>query len=101
MIQQSLFDPNPQVHKKTKGEEARENLDRVRSRIEQAILDFFRISTVGTEFHAEDLCGYIQAKGLTCAPDSPGRIMRALRREGSVSYVVVSRKESLYRVNAL
>ena len=32
------------------------------------------------------------------APDSPGRIMRALRQSGVIHYELVNRKKSLYKV---
>jgi hypothetical protein len=82
--------------KKTRGEENKENFDRVRSKIEQSILDFMDSIGDGGQFHAEDLFVYITGRGISCAPDSPGRIMRALKREKVIDYFVVSRKESLY-----
>ena len=91
--QLSLFAVN-----KRKKETAKDNLERVRSRIEMSIMEFWGSLEIGTEFHVAELNEYINADGITCAPDSPGRIMRLLKHQGDINYTVVSRKESLYRV---
>lgn len=77
---------------------AKENLKRVRSRLEVAILDFFRSLDRYGEFHAEELLHFIGERGITCAPDSPGRIMRLLKKEHEIDYTLVSRKGSLYKI---
>jgi hypothetical protein len=38
---------------------------------------------------------------LNVAPDSPSRILRELRKQGRVDYIVVNRAASLYRVVAV
>src|SRR4030095_3103600 len=76
-------------------EEPEEHLERVSSRIARAIVQFCREHK---EFHADELrAAVIQATGST-APGSADRILRDLRKRGIVDYVVVSRRESFYRV---
>ena len=75
---------------------------RVRSRIGSLILEFCR-RQVGI-FHMEDLRKFVECEANRepflghIAPDSPGRILRQLRQEGYMGYVVISRAESLYKV---
>ena len=79
----------------------REERSRVRSRIGSLIMEFFRHNNSNTfrTFHMELLRKYVEMGiGGKVAPDSPGRIMRQLRQEGFLDYIVVSRRQSLYRV---
>jgi hypothetical protein len=77
------------------GGEQQENLERVSSRIERAILGFCREHR---EFHADDLRrAVITATGIA-APASADRILRLLRQRGKLDYRVVNRRESLYEV---
>ncbi len=72
-----------------------EHLERVSSRIGQAIIDFCRRNP---KFHADDLRQHvILATGIT-APASADRVLRDLRQRKVIDYRVVSRKESLYEV---
>lgn len=74
------------------------NLERVSARIGRYVEAFFdeRLK-LGGAFHAKDLVDYVQEKIVGIAPDSPGRIMRQLKREGRIDYEVESRADSRYR----
>ena len=93
MVQMTLF----------QDKKRKDNLERVRGNIERVLLAFakHRIDTNNPEFYAEDLLLAVESAFIPCAPDSPGRIMRLLRREGLINYKVVSRKDSLYRLVSL
>jgi hypothetical protein len=81
--------------------EQKENLDRVASRINGAVLLFCQLNLADQMglFYMEDLRLYINRScGLEVAPDSPGRILRNLRQRGLVEYRVLSRKDSLYEL---
>lgn len=71
---------------------------RVQSAIGGAVLAFCRqrLKTTGT-FHGDELQSYVTQEE-PCAPGSPDRILRALRRAGRLDYQLVSRSKSLYRV---
>ena len=73
-----------------------ENLERVTGALEPHILAFFA-QTTGT-FHMEDLRQFIARRKVSCAPGSPERILRDLRKRGELNYVLESRRQSLYRV---
>jgi hypothetical protein len=73
------------------------HLIRVRSKVTLAIESFFARMSEGDEFHAQDLRDYVTALVPGIAPASPDRILRDMRQRGEVDYVVVSRKDSLYR----
>ena len=75
-----------------------EELERVTSAISRAILAFCRVRLATDPlFHADDLRAFVLRAHPT-APASADRILRALRRAGLVSYHVVNRRQSLYRV---
>ena len=74
----------------------REERDRVYARIAPLILDFHAMHP-GELFHAEQLRIYVRSFAPEIAPDSPGRILRALRLEGRLNYVVINRRHSLYQ----
>jgi len=69
---------------------------RVRSRIEVLVLEFCR-QQGGGMFFMNELNWYVWRRVRT-APDSPGRVLRELRREGRVHIKLVSRSRSLYQV---
>ena len=69
---------------------------RVYSKIAPVIMDF-AAAYAGRLFYADDLRRYVVSKRLEVAPDSPGRILRVLRQEGRLDYVVVDRSLSLYQ----
>jgi hypothetical protein len=71
-----------------------DHLSRVRERIGDAILDFCQ-SREGP-WHMDDLRRHVVRHVGVIAPASPDRILRALRRDGKLNYVVLSRKGSLY-----
>lgn len=79
--------------------EQSENLERVSARIGGVIVEFFESRKPGDRFHMGTLADFVIEK-VGGAPDSPSRIMRALRRERVIGYRVVSRKDSLYEIEA-
>ncbi len=76
------------------------NLNRVSEKIRSIVRAFFADKAHGRQFTINELTRFVSLRE-SVAPDSPGRIMRALRREGSIDYEVVSRSKSLYRVVGL
>ena len=93
-VQSDLFGWSPPQSEQDK------HLARVRSRIASAILTFLELRGAGATFHMQELTDYV-ADAVQAAPDSPGRILRALRREGQCDYKVENRRASLYRITAL
>lgn len=79
------------------GEQA-EQIERVRERIARYIRVFFvlQIASGKHEFHAEDLQSYV-AKMARCAPASADRVMRAMKQDGDLDYLLIDRRKSLYR----
>lgn len=75
---------------------------RVAGVVQNAVLEFFRLRerNAAPEFHMGDLTRYV-ADRVATAPDSAGRIMRALAAAGRLDYELVSRPRSLYRVLAV
>ena len=69
---------------------------RVYGKIAPLILTYASNHT-GKAFHAEDLRQYVMMFASDVAPDSPGRILRELRLEGKLDYVVIDRRDSLYQ----
>lgn len=74
-----------------------DHLKRVKSKTAGAILAFFAARRVGDTFHAQELRDFVAAR-VPVAPASPDRILRAMRRDGLIGYVVINRRDSLYRV---
>lgn len=70
--------------------------DRVFSRIAPTIAAF-RDERPQGDFHVEELREYVLERVPGIAPDSPGRILRAMRQLGMVNYVVINRRQSLYQ----
>jgi hypothetical protein len=69
-----------------------ENLGRVRDRIHFLVSDFCKSHK---EFRMQDLLSYVESRvDGYIAPDSPGRILRDLRKKGWVQYEVIDRKSS-------
>lgn len=77
--------------------EQTENIQRVQSQIAGHVTTFIN-AHLGQEFRVEDLRTFVskQTNGYI-APGSPDRILRALRQKKIISYVVVNRRQSLYR----
>lgn len=70
-----------------------ENLERVAARMSPAVKQFCREHK---RFHADELRRYvIRVLGIH-APASADRILRLLRQQHELDYVVLSRRESLY-----
>lgn len=82
-IQPSLFD-------------APEERERVKERIAPAILDFARARK--REFFMDDLRRHITLTVGIVAPASPDRILRQLRQQKKLDYIVVDRRRSLYKI---
>jgi hypothetical protein len=78
--------------------EQEQHLRRVTGKIGPAVLRFLRLRGVGETFHAADLHGYV---GPSVAPASADRILREMRRQGQVDYLVENRRASLYRITEL
>jgi hypothetical protein len=76
-------------------------LARVEGRIAEAVVMFLRYRLVeNPSFFAADLSRYVTERH-GGSPESPLRIMRALRRSGQVQVVNVDRAASLYRVEGV
>lgn len=69
---------------------------RVYARIAPMILEFHELHP-GEEFHVEELRRFVRQRLPQIAPDSPGRILRALRLDGRLDYVILNRRASLYQ----
>lgn len=81
--------------------EQSENLNRVSERIGGLVLAFCAeaVRTSHAVFCMEELREYVYQQQLGhIAPDSPGRILRMLRREKRLDYTVLSRSQSLYEI---
>jgi len=69
--------------------------DRVYTRIAPRIMEFYGLHP-DELFHVEELRVFVCDRVPEIAPDSPGRILRALRLEGRLDYEIINRRESLY-----
>lgn len=80
-------------------DEQQAQLTRVTGAIGREILKFLRCRMANgfTQFHADDLRGAV-ASAMSTAPGSADRVLRDLRKSGLVSYTVVDRRASLYRI---
>lgn len=74
----------------------REEHDRVKQAIRKHIIAFAAEHT-GCHFHMDELTAYVRRQVPT-APDSAGRILRALRQDGVIDYRLVSRHDSEYEI---
>lgn len=87
----------------TPNQEQREQLIRVGDAIADYVMEFCRdvYSDVFTgtppRFFMEELTSHVRSRQLV-APDSAGRILRALRKLGKVDYFIVNRRSSLYEL---
>lgn len=70
--------------------------DRVYGRIAPIILEFYR-GHAGQMFRMEQLRRYVISRVPEIAPDSTSRILRELRLENRINYVVLNRRQSLYQ----
>ena len=74
----------------------REERSRVYGKIAPVILAFAR-DNAGEAFHAEELRQHVTQYAPELAPSSTDRILRQLRQEGKLDYVVLNRRQSLYQ----
>jgi len=78
-----------------------EQLERVGLNLNQAIVSFWKqkvaFSGDDTRFTATELRQYVQHHNFGTAPSSADRVMRNLRKQGVVNYVLVNRAKSLYQ----
>ena len=82
------------------------DLDRVNANLSEHVFDFcLNVYDNGgddragsREFHMGDLVKWVLGRRGS-APSSPDRILRQLRIDGLVSYTVVNRSQSLYRID--
>ena len=74
----------------------REERERVYEKIAELIMAFSRLHA-GEQFHVEELRVFVRGHLPLIAPDSPGRILRELRLQGRLDYVVINRRQSLYQ----
>jgi hypothetical protein len=77
-----------------------QNLGRVRQKIDGVVVEFLEqlLDDGFSDFRMDDLHAFVTKRGYDVAPDSPGRVLRALRRIGEVDYWIVRRSDSLYRL---
>lgn len=90
----------PNVGPKDDRSRQQKEIGRVSTRIAAAIRSFCRkrLQAGPTTFHADELREWVRLKVGQVAPDSPGRILRQLRQRGEISYELVSRSGSEYRL---
>lgn len=93
MTQVSLLDWTPAAEQSAQ-------IERVTDRIGFLVFEFCANTGAGRRFRMEELTAFVAARAQV-APDSPGRILRQLRRAGHVDYHVVNRAESLYELTAV
>ncbi|MCC6491525.1 MAG: hypothetical protein IT424_00720 [Pirellulales bacterium] len=66
------------------------------------VVDFCKArSSTMPKFPLKDLRSYVAQRDAAVAPDSPSRILRALRDAGQVDYVVTSRPKSEYLIRGV
>ena len=86
----------PRIHDPEQDSE----LERVSERIAAVVIDFFNEHGPGYEFNLHEITLYVMQK-VVCSPTSPYRVMADLRKKDRLNYIVMSRKESLYRMTAI
>lgn len=79
------------------------NIERVEEKIGRFVIRFCRVrmQIQQPQFFAEELREYVIRElepWETIAPASPDRILRSLRQQHKLDYMVISRSESLYEV---
>lgn len=80
--------------------DAPEERRRVYKKIAPLILEYAS-TRMGRMFHAEDLYQNVLYQNPEIAPESPGRILRLLRRQGRLNYIVIDRGDSTYQFLAV
>lgn len=78
-------------------------LGRVSDKIGAYIIEFCQYVVRAKEgrFFMKELQAYVSGIDPTTAPDSPSRILRALRKANVIDYVVTSRADSAYLVRSV
>jgi len=76
------------------------SLERISSRIGAAIVEFCT-ARVGQTFHADELRAYVTERCGVVAPGSADRVLRQLRLTNRIQYIVLNRRDSLYRVDGV
>jgi len=80
----------------------RRERQRVAANIGAVVLAFCRERLrQGGRFHMQELVDYVREHELVTAPESAGRILRLLRRAGTVDVELVERSSSLYEVRGV
>jgi hypothetical protein len=82
--------------------EQAQNLKRVKGNIDAHVLAFCRerFDQCPPRFFMTELTTFVRNR-IGIAPDSPGRILRSLRQDGSIDYDVINRRASLYELTAV
>jgi len=73
------------------------HLQRVRAKIQEAILVFFRVKGVGCTFDLVELEEEV-SRASNATPGSAARVMRSMLEDGMIGYRLMSRTDSCYRV---
>lgn len=75
-----------------------QQITRVADSIGDVVQQFCRNAQAkGGQFHAQELRDYVATEATT-APASPDRILRLLRSQGRINYIVKDRRASLYEI---
>jgi hypothetical protein len=94
-LSQTLFDPALQ-------ETQDHEIKRVRRNIGGIVMQFCRTVWDGSrEFYMSDLELYVSRNDLHSTPGSAGRILRMLRKEGQVDYVILRRSDAHYQLTSI
>lgn len=72
-------------------------------KISDAITKFFelKLKTKSKMFHMEDMYAFVTAKVGVVSPGSPDRIMRSMRRDNEIGYLLLDRADSSYVVTGV
>jgi len=84
------------TNRSTGRDEQAQQLARVSSRIERAVLAYVTALPIGAEFLGHELDRYACGQAC-CTPGSATRILRNLRRKGLLNYIVSNRAQARYR----
>jgi hypothetical protein len=81
----------------------KDQLQRVALNLSETIIEFWRLRLAAAQatgmesrFTSLELRHYVNAKNFGTAPSSADRIMRSLRSQGKINYVLTNRAKSLY-----
>lgn len=99
-LQGTLFDLPAQPKAPRAPTEQERQVERVRGKIAQDVLEFLEGRGIGGLFSSGELGAFVAAR-CSCAPASADRILRLLRRSGLVAYSVHNRSQGLYRIEAM